>query len=91
MITRLAPHNYFEPVAPVRNSWEEPGSIGYKITPDFQEALAGTDVFALRVKREVSVTPLSLDMTSRVDFGQLERLINLDKSRESNRSIPVSK
>jgi hypothetical protein len=29
----------------------------------------------LRKKRMVSVTPLSLDLTSRVDFAELERLM----------------
>jgi broad specificity polyphosphatase/5'/3'-nucleotidase SurE len=32
-----------------------------------------SDVFAVRVAREVSVTPLSLDMTSRVDLEELGR------------------
>jgi broad specificity polyphosphatase/5'/3'-nucleotidase SurE len=32
-----------------------------------------SDVYAVRVAREVSVTPLSLDMTSRVDLEQLAR------------------
>jgi hypothetical protein len=32
-----------------------------------------TDVYALRVKRVVSVAPLSLDLTSRVDLKVLDR------------------
>jgi 5'-nucleotidase len=90
-ITRLAAHNYFEPVAPVRNSWDEPGTIGYMIAPNFQESLAGTDIYVLRVKREVSVTPLSLDLTSRVDFDQLERLLEKDVSSETGRILPAGK
>jgi broad specificity polyphosphatase/5'/3'-nucleotidase SurE len=34
-----------------------------------------TDVYALRVKRVISVSPLSLDLTSRVDFDELDRLM----------------
>ena len=35
----------------------------------------GSDVYALRIQREVSVTPLSLDLTSSVDFDALNRLL----------------
>jgi hypothetical protein len=45
----------------------------------------------LRVKREVSVTPLSLDLTSRVDFDQLERLLEKDVSSETGRILPAGK
>jgi broad specificity polyphosphatase/5'/3'-nucleotidase SurE len=34
-----------------------------------------TDVYVLRKKRMVSVSPLSLDLTSRVDFAELDRLM----------------
>ena len=30
-------------------------------------------VYAVRVAREISVTPMSLDLTSRVDLGELEQ------------------
>jgi hypothetical protein len=32
-------------------------------------------VYVLRVKRQVSVTPLSLDLTSRVDLDELNLLL----------------
>jgi 5'-nucleotidase len=35
----------------------------------------GSDVYVLRVQQEVSVTPLSLDLTSRVDLQELDRLL----------------
>jgi broad specificity polyphosphatase/5'/3'-nucleotidase SurE len=38
-----------------------------------KEEPSDSDVFVLRDKRLVSVTPLSLDMTSRADFDTLER------------------
>jgi 5'-nucleotidase len=74
-VTRLAANNYFEPVAPVRKSWDEPATVGYRITPDYQDDHSDTDIFTMRVRREVSVTPLSLDLTSRVDFDQLTHLL----------------
>jgi len=38
-----------------------------------KEEPSDSDVFVLRQKRLVSVTPISLDMTSRVDFNELEK------------------
>ena len=73
ILTRLAKQRYYDPVAPVRKSWSVPGTVGYREVLDFKEEASDSDVFALREKRLVSVTPISLDMTSRVDFGTLER------------------
>ena len=37
-----------------------------------KEDLPDSDVYAVRVKGVVSVTPLSLDLTSRIEFEDLE-------------------
>jgi len=34
-----------------------------------------TDVYVLRVEKKVSLTPLSLDLTARVDFRELDNLL----------------
>jgi len=34
-----------------------------------------TDAYTLRVRRVISVTPISLDMTSRVDLQAFEKLL----------------
>jgi hypothetical protein len=34
-----------------------------------------SDVYAVRVKKVVSVTPLSLDMTSRIDLREFESVM----------------
>ena len=73
-ITRLSRKRYYEPTAPKRKSWEEPGKVGYQLTGDPRQDEVDSDVYAVRVKRVVSVTPLSLDMTSRVQFSELDRL-----------------
>ncbi len=72
-LTRLAKHRYYDPVAPERENWSVPGVVGYREAPDLKEEAPDSDVFALREKRLVSVTPISLDMTSRVDFDTLGR------------------
>ena len=74
-ITRLSMHRYFEPIPPQRSSWDEPARVGYRLATDHSDAPENSDVFVLCVKREVSVTPLSLDLTSRVDLNELEGLL----------------
>ena len=71
--TRLARQRYYDPVAPQRESWSEPGTMGYKEAPQLQEEPSDSDVFVIRNKHLVSVTPITLDMTSRVDFDELDK------------------
>lgn len=71
-ITRLSRLSYFEPTPPERTSWGEPARLGYRVNFDPAQDEVDSDVSALRVKRVVSVTPLSLDMTSRLDLKQFE-------------------
>jgi 5'-nucleotidase len=74
-ITRLSRLPYYEPLRPEREDWGQPGKVGYRSAGDPSLDDADTDVYAVRVLRQVSVTPLSLDMTSRVDFHELTRLL----------------
>jgi 5'-nucleotidase len=74
-VTRLSVIRYYEPIPPRRKSWDQPGRIDYQLTADPSHDALDSDVYALRVKRIVSVTPLSLDLTSRVDHRQLDRLL----------------
>jgi 5'-nucleotidase len=71
-LTRLAKQRYYDPVAPERKSWSVPGTVGYKEAPELEDEPSDSDVFVLRKKRLVSVTPISLDMTSRANFDDLE-------------------
>lgn len=72
--TRLSRMRYFEPLSPQRQDWSTPARIGYRMLDSYDHEPPGTDVHALRVQRLVSVTPLSLDLTSRVDLAQLSQL-----------------
>jgi len=72
-ITRISRLRIFEAIPPQRKTWDEPGRVGYKFKSDIQSAKPGTDAHTLRIKHSVSVTPLSLDMTSRVDLEKLEQ------------------
>lgn len=71
-ITRISRIHVFEAIPPQRNEWNEPGQVGYRFRPDFQDAEPGTDTHTIRIKKAVSVTPLSLDLTSRIDLEKLE-------------------
>jgi len=74
-VTRIARQRYFLPVLPKRTSWDQVGVVDYVEGAILDETYKGSDVYVLRVQREVAVTPLSLDLTSRVDFDELDRLL----------------
>jgi len=74
-LTRVSQQRYYEPVPPERASWDVPGIIGYREQGMLDHEPEDTDVFILRKKRMVSVSPLSFDLTSRVDFAELDKLM----------------
>ena len=74
-LTRVSRQRYYEPLAPTRDSWAERAIIGYRDAGQLDDEPENTDVYVLRKKRMVSVSPLSLDLTSRVDFTELDRLM----------------
>jgi hypothetical protein len=65
-----------------RKNWDEPNPLKYVISYEGEELDPESDIFALRKARMVSVTPLSNDLTSRVEKSLLDSLIrsqvNLD-------------
>ena len=71
VITHLARLTYFEPVRPQRTSWDQPERVGYRAITDLSKFDHDSDVYAMRVLRQVAVVPLSLDLTARVDLGEL--------------------
>ena len=74
-IARLSPQRYYEPLPAVRDSWEQPGVITYKEAGSLDDEAHDTDVYVLRKKNMVAVTPINLDMTARVDFKEFEKLL----------------
>jgi 5'-nucleotidase len=71
-ITYLSPVRMFDAVAPQRKSWNEPAKVGYRFSDKMHTAPEGSDIHTVRIKRRVSITPLSLDLTARADFGRIE-------------------
>jgi 5'-nucleotidase len=74
--TRLSTLRFYEPTPPEENSDRGVKSLGYEIAPDFDQSPLGTDSHAVVNQRVVAVTPLSLDLTSRVDLDELEKLLS---------------
>jgi 5'-nucleotidase len=71
-ITRLSKVRMYEAIPPNRKTWDEPARVGYRFSDEILKAQKGTDIHAVRINRTISVTPLSLDLTSRADFSEIE-------------------
>jgi 5'-nucleotidase len=78
-ITKVSRNRYYYPTPPKRLNIEEPGILGYEATNDLDSEEENTDVYALQAQRVVSVSPISLDMTSRVKFEDLQQLLEKHK------------
>lgn len=72
-VTRLSRALFFEPVPPERKRLDEPAKMRYRVARKPEELEPGTDSHAIHVERVVAVTPLSLDLTSRLDLDKLEQ------------------
>ena len=77
-VTRLSRRPYFEPTMPERPSWDIPVRLGYHIIENYEDDAPDTDIYAVFVRRIVSVTPLSLDLTSRLDLAAFESELRKD-------------
>ena len=77
-ITRVSRQRYYEPIAAERPSLGEPGMLKYREAGQLDQEPEDTDVYALRKLRIVSVSPLSLDLSSRVDLTDLEKTMRAE-------------
>ncbi|HVO41373.1 MAG TPA: 5'/3'-nucleotidase SurE, partial [Aggregatilineales bacterium] len=73
-VTRLSRRRVFWPTRPERVALHDIGRLGYEYNPDPTRAEPDSDVYALE-KGVVSVTPMSLDMTSRTDLFRLHQML----------------
>jgi 5'-nucleotidase len=76
-ITRLSRIRLFEAIKPQRDSFEEPGKFSYRFSLGWQTAKPGTDIHTVAIKKIVSVTPMSLDLTSRIDLTDFDRYLRI--------------
>lgn len=74
-MTRLSRRRVYWPTRPERISLNDTGKLGYHYNANPSEAEPDSDVYALLVDKVISVTPMSLDMTSRTDMFRLRRIV----------------
>jgi 5'-nucleotidase len=75
-VTRLSRGRYYLPKRPERLRLDAPADLDYEVVGDVSEHGSGSDAHVLRVERRVAVTPISLDMTSRVKLSQFTEQLN---------------
>jgi 5'-nucleotidase len=73
-ITRLARERYYDPYIKREGGWDSKAEFSAHrlILPTLEK---DTDVHTAIIEKVVSVTPLSLDSTSRVNFNDLDHLL----------------
>jgi 5'-nucleotidase len=71
-LTRLSRCPYFVPVLRRAETGEQAITVDYAPLVQTMHTGPDSDIYAVAVDRVVSVTPLSFDLTSRADFGELE-------------------
>ena len=74
-MTRLSRRRVYWPTRPERISLSDSGKLGYYYNTEPTKAEPDSDIYALLVDKVVSVTPMSLDMTSRTDMFRLRQII----------------
>jgi 5'-nucleotidase len=74
-ITRVSRRRVYWPTRPERTGMAKTGRLGYRFNADPSKAEPDSDVYALMHDKVVSVTPMSLDMTSRTDFFRLQQIL----------------
>ena len=74
-LTRASRHPYFVTIPLNRAGPTQPMMLDYAAIPDPQSTEPNSDIHAVAADRVVSITPLSIDLTSRTDFDTLEALL----------------
>jgi 5'-nucleotidase len=78
VMTRQSRHRYYFPKPAARESLADRGPVGYEIRYQPEDLEKDSDLYALLVEKKVSVTPISIDLTSRTDFNRLSDLFGDD-------------
>lgn len=74
-ITRLSRQRYYRALPSGRRYLAEKRRLGYTAAVDYAALEPDSDVHAVAVDRVVAVTPLTLDLTSRVELATLQALL----------------
>lgn len=72
-LTRLSRHMYYVPFFDPNISWQEKGRIGFKVNVTKDDVTPDSDIYAVVYDHQVSVTPLTIDMTAPIDMQAWEQ------------------
>ncbi len=75
-VTRVSRRRVYWPTRPERVALNDVGKLGYAFHTDPKDAEPDSDVYALMADHVVSVTPISLDMSSRTDLFRLYQMLS---------------
>ncbi len=79
-MTRLSRRRVYWPTRPERVALSDVGRMGYHFDSDPSQAEPDSDVYVLMHEHLVSLTPMSLDMTSRTDLHRLRQIMTGEES-----------
>ena len=69
---------FYEPITKDQTTNQISKGIGYDLAPDWDQSPPGTDTHTVVNRKEISVTPLSLNLTSRTDISELKKYLEGD-------------
>lgn len=72
VLSRQSRMRYYLPKPSKRDVLSDRGPVGYEIRYDPETLEKDSDIYTVLVEKKVSVTPISIDMTSRTDFDVLQ-------------------
>jgi len=76
MLTRQSRFLHYYPVPSQRKRLSDHGPMDYEIRFEPDKLEKDSDIYALLVEKKVSVTPISIDLTSRTDFEALAKILD---------------
>jgi len=71
--SRLSPYPYYHSVVITKDDGRK--EVSYDTTTDFSREPHNSDVYILNQRREVAVTPLTLDFTARVNLDDFDKFL----------------
>lgn len=74
-VTRVSRQRYFEALPPQRERLNGTSPLGYRPQIDWSDLEPDSDIYAIIHDHVISVAPVSLDLSSRLDRPALERLL----------------
>jgi len=83
-LTRLSKSRVYWPTVPDRTTSWSPQSLGYAMQLDESKVEPDSDVYAVFIDEVISLTPMSLDMTSRLDMETFDAALREQDTASSS-------